>query len=217
MTTLAWEQRIEHVMLELAKSSHELRQKMMEQTKRNEERTIQVEERMARIAERTIRNEENMVRTRKEMGEVSKRLGRIVEDIIAPDLPDMLRMLVNCPADEEIAVNTNVQRLYPGKPAPGQRQKVEIDAMAACGNYVLVNETKSTLRTEHIRRLQKLLPIIRDYFPEYQHHQFIGCVASLHVGDDLIRYANRQGLVVLAMKEGLIRIVNRDDFSIRYF
>ncbi|MDM8519096.1 hypothetical protein QUF64_03550 [Anaerolineales bacterium HSG6] len=206
MTTLPWEQRIEHVMLELAKSSHELRQKMTEmaeQVKRNEEKTIQ--------------NEESMTRTRKEMGEVSKRLGRIVEDIIAPDLPDMLRMLVDCPANEEIAVNTNVQRLHPGKPTSGQRQKVEIDAMAACGNYVLINETKSTLRTEHIQRLQELLTVARDYFPEYQHYQFIGCVASLHVGDDLIRYANRQGLVVLAMKEGLIKIVNRDDFSIRYF
>ncbi|MDM8519095.1 hypothetical protein QUF64_03545 [Anaerolineales bacterium HSG6] len=199
MTTLPWEQRIEHVMLELAKSSHELRQKMTE------------------MAEQVKRNEENMLRTRKEMGEVSKRLGRIVEDIIAPDLPDMLRMLVDCPANEEIAVNTNVQRLHPGKPTSGQRQKVEIDAMAACGNYVLINETKSTLRTEHIQRLQELLTVARDYFPEYQHHQFIGCVASLHVGDDLIRYANRQGLVVLAMKEGLIKIVNRDDFSIRYF
>ncbi|MDM8519097.1 hypothetical protein QUF64_03555 [Anaerolineales bacterium HSG6] len=199
MTTLPWEQRIEHVMLELAKSSHELRQKMTE------------------MAEQVKRNEENMLRTRKEMGEVSKRLGRIVEDIIAPDLPDMLRILVDCPADEEIAVNTNVQRLHPGKPTSGQRQKVEIDAMAACGNYVLINETKSTLRTEHIQRLHELLTVARGYFPEYEHHQFIGCVASLHVGDDLIRYANRQGLVVLAMKEGLIKIVNRDDFSIRYF
>ena len=213
MTTLPWEQRIEHVMLELAKNSHELRQKMTEmaeQVKQNEEKTIRNED-------RTIKNEESMARTRKEMGEVSKRLGRIVEDIIAPDLPDMLRILVDCPANEEIAVNTNVQRLHPGKPTSGQRQKVEIDAMAACGNYVLINETKSTLRTEHIQRLQKLLTVARDYFPEYQHHQFIGCVASLHVGDDLIRYANRQGLVVLAMKEGLIKIVNRDDFSIRYF
>jgi len=206
LSKLTWDQKIERLLARAA----ELISETTERSQRNEES-------IAQLVEQVKQNEEKAARSRRETANISDRLGRLVEDIIAPDLPDILRDLVDCPADEDIILNMRVQRKHPGQPAPGQPDKVEIDTMAACGNYLIINETKSTLRSEHVRRLLDLLPHTRDYFPEYRNHQVIGCVASLSVTDEVLRFANRHGLVVLAMKKGLIQMINPDGFTVRYY
>ena len=94
---------------------------------------------------------------------------------------------------------------------------IEIDALADCGAYVLCNETKSRLRSEHIQDFLAKLTEVRLYFPEYEQYQIIGCVASLHVDPSLVGYAARQGLLVLALGEGLMAIQNEPAFQWRAF
>ncbi len=140
-------------------------------------------------------------------------MGTIVEDFIASDLPRILRAIVPCPEDEEVLVNIRVRRRHP-------RQKgrlIEIDALADCGQYVLCNETKSRLRPEPIQDFLDKLTAVRDYFPEYQQYQIIGCVASLHVDPSLVEHAARQGLSVLALGEGLMVVQNEAVFKPRAF
>jgi hypothetical protein len=86
-----------------------------------------------------------------------------------------------------------------------------------CGNYALFNETKSQLTHEKVKAFLDKLAIAREYFPEYQHHQIIGCVASLKIDTSLVRYANRQGLLVLAIGDELMGLQNEPDFSWRAF
>jgi hypothetical protein len=66
---------------------------------------------------------------------------------------------------------------------------------------VATNETKSQLTPEKVKVFLDKLAIVREYFPEYQHHQIIGCVASLKIDTSLVRYADLQGLLVLGIGE----------------
>jgi len=200
MTTATWEQKMERLLLELTKQFKQSEVRRDEQEKRWE-------------AQRKA-DQRAFIQHRKELGEVSRRLGRIVEDIIAPDLPNILRELADCPEEQLIVVNDRVERRHPNDPG----KKIEIDAMADCARTVIINETKSTLRADDVRHLlDDILPYIRDYFPEYREFQIIGCVASLHVKQDVLRFASKQGLVVLGMREGLIKVINPDGFQMRYF
>lgn len=158
-------------------------------------------------------NRRGIADLRQEMGNLSRRLGTIIEDFVAPDLPRILRTIVPCPENEDILVNMRVRRRHPTQ----KGRIIEIDALADCGQYVLCNETKSRLRSEHIQDFLEKLTIVRDYFPEYQQHQIIGCVASLHVDQSLVNYAARQGLLVLALGEGLMGIRNKPEFQWRTF
>ena len=94
---------------------------------------------------------------------------------------------------------------------------LEIDAIAVCGNYVLFNETKNQLTPEKIKDFLDKLAVVRDYFTEYQQYEIIGSVASLYVDASLIEYANRQGLLILAAKEGLVEVQNQPVFTFKAF
>ena len=94
---------------------------------------------------------------------------------------------------------------------------LEIDAVADCGNYVIFNETKSQLSPEKVKDFWEKLAIVRDYFPEYSQHKILGSVASLYVDTSLVKYASRQGLLVLAAGEELMDIQNKQGLQWKEF
>jgi hypothetical protein len=171
------------------------------------------------MAESNQRNEQGfkelrkkMADSRKELGQISHRLGTVVEDLVAPSLPRVLNETVKCP-EENILINVRVRRRHPTE----KGKMLEIDAIADCGNYVLFNETKSQFSPEKVKAFLEKLARVRDYFPEYQSHQIMGCIASLYLDNSLIEYANRQGLLALASGEYLMTVQNPAGFSWKAF
>ncbi len=145
--------------------------------------------------------------SRKRWGELSNKLGTMAEDLVAPSIPRILRRVVDCP-EESISSAVRVKR----RNAQGQLK--EFDVVAACGDYLFINETKSRLSPEAIKDFaEDTLPIARDFFPEYVDKQVIGIVASLYVDDSLVRYGERQGLVVLGFGEDVMDVLNSPDFA----
>jgi hypothetical protein len=151
--------------------------------------------------------------SRKELGQISLSNGTIVEDLVAPSLPRVLKEMVNCPTEDDVLINVRVRRRHPTQ----KGKMLEIDAMADCGNYVLFNETKSQFSPEKVKAFLDKLALVRDYFPEYQHHQIRGCIASLYLDKSLIDYASRQGLLALASGEFLMTIQNETGFLWKAF
>lgn len=202
--------RLEDVLAEFIKENHngfaQLRQEIVASEKRMAEQQQRSDAQWAKW-------QKEMTQSREELGRLSHRLGTLVEDLVAPSLPRILRELVHCPDDTEVMVNVRLRRRHPLQ----RGQMLELDALADCDNYVLINETKSQLTPEKVKAFVAKLPTIRDYFPEYQHHTIIGGVSSLFVEDSLIDYASRQGLLVLATSEGLMAIQNAPGFSWRAF
>lgn len=183
-----------------------------------EERVNNLEELMAQLiqtVEQTSREmrefkeemHEFKEESRKRWGELSNKLGTMAEDLVAPGIPRIVQTVVHCPAE---SLNSAVRV----KRRNHQGQLKEFDVIATCGDYLFINETKSKLTTEHIKAfVDETLPTARDFFPEYADKQVIGIIASLYIDESLVRYGERQGLVVLGFGEDLMDVLNSPDFK----
>ncbi len=148
----------------------------------------------------------------KQMGELSNKLGTVVEDFVIPNMSELLHELVPSVDESEIVVNARVKRMH--RPT---KEQVEIDAMAEGGNVVLVNETKTTMKIDYIDNFLSLLATFKRFFGEYQDFKILGMVSSLYVDPSVAKYAGRQGLLVVALRPGLMEVVNEAGFVPKEF
>ncbi len=160
---------------------------------------------------------DEMHRSRIEMnrrwGELANKMGTMVEDLVAPSIPRILRQTVGCPHNRVESMALRVRRLHP----TDESREREFDAVAVCGEYVLINETKSRLSTKDVDDFVHHLPEAREFFPEYAGRKFIGAIASLYVDESVARYAEKQGLIVLGFGEDVMEVLNSPGFVPRPF
>ncbi len=144
---------------------------------------------------------------KKKWGELANKMGTMAEDLVAPSIPRILRTTVGCPDDRVESVAVRVRR------HPPDRKAQEFDVVAVCGEYVLINETKSRLRPGDIPAFVEVMQRARLYFPEYADKKFIGAIASLYVEEGLVRYGEREGLIVLGFGEDVMDVLNSPGFQ----
>lgn len=149
----------------------------------------------------------------KKWGELANKMGTMAEDLVAPSVPRILRQTVGCPDDRVESVALRVRRLHPADRSHGR----EFDVVAACGEYVLINETKSSLDTQAARDFAQRMPKAREFFPEYADKKFIAAIASLYVDESVVRYGEKQGLIVLGFGKDVMEVLNSSDFVPREF
>ncbi|MCB0093191.1 MAG: hypothetical protein KDE54_35125, partial [Caldilineaceae bacterium] len=148
----------------------------------------------------------------KKWGELSNKMGTMAEDLVAPSIERILKETVGCPDNQ---VEWQAVRIKARHQNSGQQR--EFDVVAVCGDYLLVNETKSYLRPEDLPEFVNLLTEVRDYFPQYKEKQVIGSIGSLYVDSSLVRRGERLGLIVLGMGEHLMQVLNTPEFSPQFF
>ena len=78
---------------------------------------------------------------------------------------------------------------------------------------MLVNETKSTLKPSDIPKVKKTIRQFREYFPAYKDMKIIGSLATLDVDDSLVKYASREGILILAVGDELMDVKNEPGFK----
>ena len=142
-------------------------------------------------------------------GELANKLGTRVEDLVAPSLPRIVQEVLG----QEV-LDLSVRRKR--KRADGRQQ--EYDAIAVTPETVCLASVKSTLRSADIDHvLNEELAEFRTFFPEYQTQPLVGLVASLAVDDGVLHYAERQGLIVLAIGDQLMEVKNTPGFLPRRY
>ncbi len=151
--------------------------------------------------------------SQKQWGELSNRMGRLVEDFVYPSIPRVLCTAVGCPASRLERVAIRLRCRHPVDP----ERKQEFDALAVCGDYVLINETKSRLDSGDVDDFIQVMSEARDFFPEYADHRFIGAMASLSVDEGVVRYGQRQGFLMLGLGETLMEVLNDPGFAPKAF
>src|SRR3972149_8868069 len=137
-------------------------------------------------------------------GEMAKKLGTITEDLVAPSIPRIVK--------EEFGLEVTDLMVRRKKKLPDGRSK-EYDAIAVADECVFVDETKSTLDSEDVKDFIKDIQEFRDYFPEYEKNKIIGVLASLYVDENVIKYAERSGFLVLAVGDKLMEVMNTKGFK----
>ena len=139
-------------------------------------------------------------------GDISNSLGMLVENIVAPSIPRVLREVLGCPEGGEqfLAVR------YKSRLPDGRTR--EFDAIAGCGDYLLINETKSRLGPSDIDSFIDVLKTARDFLPEYAERKIVGALASLYVDPSLVAAGEHRGLLILGMTDDAMKVLNSSDF-----
>ncbi|MCG3775515.1 MAG: hypothetical protein JW395_2356 [Nitrospira sp.] len=175
----------------------------------------------ARTAEQTSREMAEFKREmadfkiemRKAWGELSNRLGTMAEDLVAPSVPRILRTVLGCPGDAIEQTAVRMRRRSSVDPAISR----EFDVIASCGDYFLINETKSRLSPQDVTDFGEALASVRQFFPEVADKRIVGAIASLYVDESLVRFAERNGLIVLGFGQDVMDVLNSPGFSPRFF
>ena len=145
----------------------------------------------------------------KQLGEIANKQGRMTEDLVAPSICRILREVVDCPP--EFVCGSLVR---PRRTHPQDRSRLkEFDVIADCGDYVLVNETKSNLGPEDIGKLMDTIEEVREYFPEFRDRKIIGSLATLYAEESLIKFASRKGVLILSVGDELMDVKNEPGFK----
>lgn len=137
-------------------------------------------------------------------GDVSNKLGTMVEDLVYPSLPRIIREALDREASRIWA--RIKQRL------PDGRVK-EFDAIAVTADLVCLNSTKATLRSADVDGFVTDIGAFREFFPEYGQLPVVGILATLAVEDSVLAYAEKQGLLVLAVGDEIMEVKNTPGFA----
>ena len=139
-------------------------------------------------------------------GDISNSLGMLVENMVAPSIPRVLREVLGCPDGGEQFLTVR----FRSKLSDGRTR--EFDAIAGCGEYLLINETKSRLGPSDIDSFIEVLKIARDFLPEYAERKIVGALASLYVDPSLVAAGERRGLLMLGVTDEAMEVLNSSDF-----
>jgi hypothetical protein len=149
------------------------------------------------------RSDQDRKNWNKKWGELSNKLGTIVEDIVAPNIPRIAKELFGCEEVDDLMVRRYVRN----KENPALRR--EFDVIAVCGDKVLINETKSTVRIDYINSFIETLPQIFDYFPEYSDKVIVPVFSSLGIAPDMVNYLTKNRIYALAMGDENMELLNK--------
>ena len=142
------------------------------------------------------------------LGDIANKQGRLIEDIVAPSICRAMKQALGMDEDAACYANERIKRALRGD----FRHIREFDVVAECGDYVMVNETKSSLRARDVTGLIETISVVREYFPEFQVRKIIGSVASVYVDKSVVNFATRNGVLVLAVGDDLMDIQNPKEF-----
>jgi len=137
------------------------------------------------------RQEEENIRKNKEWSALAKKMGTIVEDLIAPALRPTLSKYFQC------EVTMEGQRIFRRK----NGEDYEIDAIAGCDDKIFMIEARSTPRVEDVKEIKKKSERFFEFFPEHIGKDLIIIFGSIIFPENVIKYATKLGIYVLAWRE----------------
>ena len=150
----------------------------------------------------------------KQLGEIANSQGRLVEDVVAPSVPRILRSVLGLEPDRPIGPSGPRLRLV----HPRDRGRVrEFDVVAGHSGVVLVVDVKSKLTPPHVKHFAQGLGEAREYLGPLGAREILGAVASLYVDRSLVNTAQRLGLLVLAVGDEMMDVKNSPGFVPKRF
>jgi hypothetical protein len=139
-------------------------------------------------------------------GDLANKLGSMVEDLVYPSLPRILRETLGREFD---SIQARVRlRLPDGRVR-------EFDAYAIASDLAAVNSTKATLRSADVDHMIDEIAAFREFLPERARLPVVGILATLAVNDSVLNYAERLGFLVLAVGDQVMEVKNRPGFEPR--
>ena len=142
----------------------------------------------------------------KQWGDLANKLETVVEDIVLPNIPRILKTYFGCKELDYIAVRVKKRSVV------DRSRRREFDAIAVCKGIFILNETKSSPEIRDVDKLVEFVEIreLFDYFSEYKGYRLCPVFSSLYLDDSFVSYLSRKGIYALTMKDDTMEIVNYD-------
>ncbi len=136
-------------------------------------------------------------------GDLANKMGTVVEDIIAPGLPGVLRERFGVDPEEML-----VRLRLRGKT---QRDATrEYDIVAVAPPYVFLNETKSNPRMEYVNEFLESLSDFFEWLPRYSHLRLVPIFSSLYLPQAVVDRLSEAGCYAMMLDDDHLEIVNFD-------
>ena len=148
-------------------------------------------------------SEENRRDMNRQWGALANKMGTIVEDIVAPATRPVIKKYFEC---EILTRNLrSFRRIKGGK-------EIEVDVVVECENKVFMIEVRSSPDSQYVNEIIKKASKFLEFFPEYKGKELIPIFAGLTFDDNVIKYASKKGLYVMAYREWeYMDIINFDE------
>ncbi len=209
--TEAVEERVDNLETILARfmaNTDESISRTNESVARTEESIARLERIVERQAQEGARHREEAARERREMnkrwGELANKMGTVVEDIVAPSIRRLAREVFACGDLVRFTTRQTVTR------SDDRSRTREFDALYVGTRAVLLNETKSSPRSEDARAFVEFLRNgeFALYFPEYGKLPIVPAFSSLSIPEEMVTYLTRRGIYAVAMGDEAMQVLN---------
>ncbi len=155
---------------------------------------------------------EEMRQDRREMnrkwGELANKMGTLVEDVIYPGFPGILRRYFDTEAD---TLMRGVRRRHPQDPS----RRREFDIIAVDSTRLFLNETKASSRMNYAQDFVATYREVLEYFPEYADRELVPFFSALTISDDVAAYLTAHGCYALTLGDEHLVIINFDQIDER--
>ena len=146
---------------------------------------------------------------KRQLGDIANKYGRLIEDIVAPSICRVMKQALGFDEETLCFANERIKRAHRGD----VRRLREFYVVAECCDYVMINETKSSLKAVDVADLIDTIAVAREYFPEYRDRKIIGSVASVSIDESVVNFATKNGILALAVGDELMDIQNPAGFK----
>ena len=98
-------------------------------------------------------------------------------------------------------------------------EHMEIDFLAVGDGYVVVVETKTSLKVKDVRKfVKKLKDKFLEFFPEFKSYRIYGAVVGINLQEGVEKFAFKNGLMVFRYRDkGEVEILNPEGFEPKDF
>jgi hypothetical protein len=153
----------------------------------------------------------------KQWAALAKKMGTLDEDLIAPATRPVLSKYFKCePSYRGIRILKRVNPAPLVYPAPVSwcgvnGEDYEVDVLVICGDKVFMLEVRSTPKVEYVDEIIEKATHFKRFFPEYADKELIVIYGSIVFPENVIKYASKKGLYLMAYREWeYMDIVNFD-------
>ncbi len=140
-------------------------------------------------------------------GELANKMGTLVEDMVVPSFPGVLRRYFSVEEVEDQLVR-RVKR----HPEDRSREK-EFDIIAWTADTVFVNETKSAPKDDSFDPFIEGRDSIFEYFPELAGKKLVKIAAALWLTPRLISHLSSGGCYAMMLGDEMMDLVNFEEVS----
>ena len=156
----------------------------------------------AMFKETELRFKETDKEFEKMISKLGDRWGEFVERIVAPAAVRLFRER-----------GIDVERIHQRSEAHINGRTMEIDVLVVNKIYAVVVEVKSRFTDSDIKDFLDKLKEFKEFFPDYKDKKIFGAIAAIVMGENVKKFAYKQGLFVIAQRGDTVQIVNDEKFE----